>query len=75
MQRDRFVADKMKTNAVRAGPVKVKRRNGLFDVSAQLLPVVPLREDVLGKALGAIAAVGFLGDLKNYFFHTLTLNL
>jgi hypothetical protein len=70
-----FVAHQVKANVVGAGLIEIERRNRVSDVGAKLFPVSPLRENILSQALGAIAAVGFLGDLKNYFFHTLTLNL
>jgi len=43
--------------------------NGFADVGAQVIPVVALRKDAEGQALGTIAAVGFLGDLEDQFGH------
>ncbi|MBI3679586.1 MAG: hypothetical protein HY235_04240 [Acidobacteria bacterium] len=39
------------------------------DIAAQVLPGIPLGEDILSQASGAKAAIVFLG-LKHHFNHT-----
>ena len=65
----------MKPNVGGAGLIKIEGRDRVFDAGAKLFPAIRLREDVLSQALGAITAVGFLSDLENQFFHTLTSNV
>jgi hypothetical protein len=59
-----LVADKVKADSLRPRPIEKERGGCLNRVLAQLLPRIPLRENVLGKAFGAIAAVGFLDNLE-----------
>jgi len=40
-----------------------------YDVFAQFVTSISLREDIFGKALGAITPVGFLYNLKYQFRH------
>jgi hypothetical protein len=43
--------------------------NGFAEIGAEGVPVVGLGEDVVSQALGAVAAVGFLGYFDDEFGH------
>jgi hypothetical protein len=60
----------VKADSLRLRPIEKERGGRLNRVLAQLLSRIPLREDVLGKAFGAIATVGFLDNLEQQFGHT-----
>ena len=60
----------MEANPLGPGLVEEKRRGGLKHVLPQLLPSVPLSEDVFREALRAVAAVGLLDDFEHQFCHT-----
>jgi len=49
--------------------IEVKSFNRFLDVGTQFVPRIALREDALGEALGAKAAVGFLGYFKDELIH------
>src|SRR5258708_3221961 len=65
-----FVADQMEANSPRPCPVEEERRGRFNHVLTQLVPRIRLREDVLGEAFGAIAAVGFLDHFEHQLRHT-----
>ena len=71
---EHFIADEMKPDAARLGPVEVERLNRFLDVGSEFVPRVALREDAFGQVLRAIAAVGLLRHLENDF-STDTFNL
>src|ERR1039458_5556967 len=67
------VADEMKAYTLRPWRIEEEPGGRLNHVLAQLPPRIPLREDVqdvLRKAFGAIATVGFLDNLEQQFGHT-----
>jgi hypothetical protein len=55
-----FVADKVKANPLRPGPVKEKRRGRLQHVLAQLVPRIPFGDDAFREAFGAVTAIQLL---------------
>jgi len=65
-----FVADKLKANSLRPGPIKKERRGRLQHVLAQLVPRVPFGEDAFREAFGAVPAIGFLDHLENQLSDT-----
>src|ERR1017187_7280197 len=65
-----LVTDQVEANSLGSGLVEKERCRRLKHVLAQLLPRIPLSEDVLGKALRAKAAVGLLDDFEHQFCHT-----
>src|ERR1039458_5102994 len=65
-----LVTDQVEANSLGSGLVEKERCCRLKHVLAQLLPRIPLSEDVFGKALSAISAVGFLDDFEHQFCHT-----
>ena len=65
-----FVADKVKANSLRPGPIKEEGRGRLQHVLAQLVPRVPFGEDAFRQAFGAVTAIGLLDDLEHQFSHT-----
>src|ERR1035438_1012612 len=65
-----LVTDQVEANSLGSGLVEKERCRRLKHVLAQLLPRIPLSEDVFGKALSAESAVGFLDDFEHQFCHT-----
>jgi hypothetical protein len=49
--------------------IEEKRPNYFLHVFAKLFPSITFRYDGLRKALGAIAAIGFLNYFKNQLIH------
>lgn len=66
-----LVSNKTQPDTVRAGAAEEVGCKRLSHVRAQIIPVVGLRENVPGEALGAVTAIGFLGYLENEFSHIL----
>ena len=60
----------MKANSIGARAVEEKRGGRFHNVVTQLVPRFSLREDVFGKALGAIAPVSFLDNLEHQLRQT-----
>ncbi len=65
-----FSQQKAEADSLRARPVEEERRGRFSHVLAQIVPRIPLREDVLGKAFGAIPTVGVLDNLEYQLGHT-----
>ena len=55
----------MKPDAIGHLSIEVKRLDRFLDVGTQFVPRVALREDALGEALCAKAAVGLLSYFKD----------
>ncbi len=66
-----FVADKVKANSFRPGPIKKERRGRLQHVLAQIVPRGALGEDVFRKAFGAVAGTRLLNNLGDQLSHSL----
>ena len=61
----------MKSDATGYLAIEVKRLDRFLDVGTQFVPRVALREDALGEALRAKAAVGLLRYFKDDLVHFL----
>lgn len=49
--------------------IKIEGRHCFFNILAQTLPVIGLREDSLRKALSCKPSILILSDFKNNFIH------
>ena len=64
-----FVANEVKANLAGERPVEEEGRRCFNCVLSQLIPGISLGKNVFGKALGAVASIGFLDNLEYQFGH------
>jgi hypothetical protein len=70
---EHFIPDKVQANLLARASVKEVSLNCFASVGPEPIPSIGLREDVERQTLGAVTAVGLLGNLEDQFGHVFIL--